>query len=138
MDYIDDYAACEETYATFQIYPSNKDPDEVTNYLGIKPSKTVLAGMAGGNRRAINGWFLSTKGKVSSKDSRRHIDWLLDKIQHAAEQIRELKNNGARVDICCFWISATGNGGPVLSPRQMTRLSDLDLDVWWDIWFSGE
>ncbi|MFO1379297.1 MAG: DUF4279 domain-containing protein [Chitinivorax sp.] len=134
MDYIDDYSACESTYATLRIYPGDINPVEITKRMGIEPSKLSMANIS---RRSINGWFLSTKGHVESKDSRRHIDWLLNKIEPVTLQILELQKNGARMDICCFWVSATGNGGPIISSKQMKRLLPLGLDVWWDVWFSA-
>ena len=39
------------------------------------------------------------------------------------------------MDICCFWLSASGHGGPTVSPKQMAKLVELNLEVWWDIYY---
>jgi hypothetical protein len=86
----------------------------------------------------VSGWFLSTQGRLKSKDSRRHIDWLLDKIEPVSEQILTLQKQGVFMDFTCFWGSASGNGGPIISPEQMSRLVKMNLEVWWDVYFEGE
>jgi hypothetical protein len=112
----------------------------ITNLLQVKPTRIVVAGaIAAGNRKhKTNGWFLSTKGKLRSKDSRRHLDWLLDKIEPASENILALQKQGMVMDITCFWGSASGDGGPTISPEQMARLVKMNLEVWWDVYFEGE
>jgi hypothetical protein len=42
------------------------------------------------------------------------------------------------MDIMSFWLSSSGEGGPWLTPDQMLKLGGLGLDVWWDVYFSGE
>ena len=34
--------------------------------------------------------------------------------------------------ISCFWVSASHHGGPVLSPKEMRILADLDIEIWFD------
>ncbi len=138
MEYKDSYAACERTYATVRIYPGDMPPDEVSNILKIRPTKVSLAGTKGGGRKSINGWFFSSEGKVDSRDSRRHIDYLLDEIEASERGILELQGVGVKIDICCFWVSSAGNGGPIISPKQMARLVRLNIDIWWDVWFSPQ
>jgi len=136
MKYDHKYRACTRTYSTLRIYPKVGHPDSITDVLQIKPSSVAIAGVTG--KRHVNGWFLSTKGKLKSRDSRRHIDWILDKIEPVSARIKELQEGGCSIDIMCFWGSASGNGGPTISPEQMARLVKLNLEVWWDVWFEGE
>jgi hypothetical protein len=42
---------------------------------------------------------------------------------------------GFKIDITSFWVSTSGNGGPTISPYQMRRLADLEIEIWWDIYF---
>lgn len=122
-----------------RIYPKTVHPDVITELLGIKPSSTSVAGKKNIlGEPILNGWFLCTRGKIKSKDSRRHIDWILDKIEPVIEEVRALQKEGATIDIMCFWGSAAGNGGPTISPGQMRRLVKLDLEVWWDVYFEGK
>jgi hypothetical protein len=131
-DYVDDYSACERTYATLRIYSGQNDPKEVTQRLGLEATKISVCNDA--SPRTVNGWFLCSDGYVNSKDSRRHIDWLLDQVEPFVISMLDLKNGGMRMDIICFWESSTGNGGPIISPQQMKRLVALELDVGWDVW----
>ncbi len=38
------------------------------------------------------------------------------------------------MDIFCYWLSADGHGGPILSPAMMRRLGQLELEVGFDIY----
>lgn len=135
MPYIDDYASCARTYATFRVYPGAVAPSAVTEALGLQPTRTSIQGVK--SPLHVNGWFLSSKDVIESRDSRRHIDWLLDQIEPVASAIDALISSGAKADIFCFWESNSGNGGPELSPAQMSRLCRLNLSVGWDVWFSS-
>lgn len=82
----------------------------------------------------LNAWFLSSETHVVSKDLRRHLDWVLDQIEPAASSLRALGNApGVRIEIYCSWWSATGNGGPTLSPPQFRRLADLGLECVFEV-----
>lgn len=139
MKYDHKYRACTRTYSTLRIYPKAGHPNLITELLGIKPSSTSVAGKKNIlGEPCLNGWFLCTRRKLRSKDSRRHIDWILDKIEPVIAKIGTLQKEGAFIDIMCFWGSATGNGGPVISPHQMTRLAKMNIELWWDVYFEGE
>lgn len=120
--YIDNYRSCARTYATFRCYPQDFPPDEVTHILGIEPSRTSLSDARPG---AVNGWFLTTNGMENSRDARKHIDCLLDQLVPRSREIQKLRDANCRMDMTCFWESAEGNGGPILSPPQMRRLAEL-------------
>ncbi|WP_435018133.1 DUF4279 domain-containing protein [Tundrisphaera sp. TA3] len=140
MSYDDDYPTCHSTYATLRIYPGEIDPATVTDRLGIEPTGWQRRGeMDRGSGRItrvtpINGWFLGSKGRVESRDSRRHIDWILDRVEPKAAAIRSLQEEGCRMDVSCFWTSQSGHGGPSLPPTQMRRLADLNLELWFDFY----
>jgi hypothetical protein len=78
---IDSYDTCEKTIVTLCIY--NIHPDIVTQKLGMTPSSSKIKGflnkMPNGVERigTIHNWLLSSKDAVSSKDLRRHLDWIL-------------------------------------------------------------
>lgn len=138
MNYIDDFPSCKSTYATLRIYPRDLHPSKVTDKLNINPSDCSVANSPPrAGRQKVNGWFLSTKGVIHSRDSRRHIDFLLDMIEPKSKNLYELTSEGAKIDISCYWLSSSGNGGPLISPSQMKRLADLNIEVWWDVWFEG-
>lgn len=138
--YDDEYATCAETYATLCIYPGDLDPDAISSRLGIQPSDHQRRGeiVTRADRptrvATINGWFLSTRNQVDSRDSRRHIDWLLDRLTAKAEAIRSLQEQGCRTEMTCYWLSRDGHGGPTIPPSQMRRLAALDLELSFDIY----
>lgn len=142
MEYDDDHATCERTYATLRIYPGDNHPDVVTRTLHVEPSSTQIAHVpdAPSGARAArrpNAWLLSSNGRVTSRDCRRHIDWLIEQIAPHRDALRALVRDGARADVSSFWVSATGHGGPSLHPRQMAALSELELEIWFDIYEGG-
>ncbi len=136
--YDDDYGTCRRTFATLLIYPVRTDPEAITVRLGIEPTFRHRKGepIPPHNSPAeIDLWCLSTKGWIESRDSRRHIDWLLDAIEGKAAMVRSLQEEGARIAMSCFWLSQAGQGGPTISPGQMRRLGGLNLELWFDVYF---
>ncbi len=136
-DYDDHYSACLRTYATLRIYPGELHPEQVTQRLGVQPSKSWQRDDSGKpGAKAMHGWFLSTHGKLSSRDTRRHLDQLLEPLLGVREAVLALQAEGARMDIMCFWHSAGQQGGPALSPKQLSALAALNIMVSWNI-YSG-
>ena len=82
----------------------------------------------------INGWFLESQGQVNSRDSGRHIDWLLDRVAPRAEAVRSLQEMGCRMEISCYWLSRSGHGGPIIPPAQMSRLVELSIELSFDFY----
>ncbi|MCU0914205.1 MAG: DUF4279 domain-containing protein [Planctomycetes bacterium] len=136
--YNDEYATCEKTYATLCIYPGERDPDEVTERLRVQPTSIQRRGepfvVSSLRRCRLHAWFLCSQEYVESRDSRRHIDWILDRVEPARQALAALREGGARRYLSCYWLSAHGHGGPILSPQQMRRLADLDLECGYDIY----
>src|SRR2546423_15709456 len=136
-EYDDSYATCASTYATLRVFSDTSSPEEVSEALGVAPTRSHLKGeeFGPGSRRSANGWFLESSHAVDSRDLRRHIDWLLDQVSAAGDAWPDLVAGGARADIFCYWESRSGHGGPQLSPSQMERLSEFGLSVGLDIYF---
>lgn len=133
IEYNDNYETCYKTYATFRIYTGEIDPNKITEILNIEPSEVILKGM-GRRKNFVNGWFISSEDKIDSKDSRRHIDWLLNQIYPLKDKILELISKDYKIDISCYWSSMHGTGGPTLSPYQMKKLSELNIEIWFDFY----
>lgn len=132
-DYDDEYPTCKATYATLRLYLGDLTPDAVTERLGLSPTESQTQTRSAKHSQA---WFLCSKGQVHSRDVRRHIDWILDQVTPVAARFRDLIARGAKADVACFWVSASGHGGPMLSPIQMRRLAELELECWFDV-YSG-
>jgi hypothetical protein len=140
--YEDDYASCVETYATLRIFSDELTPDQVSGKLGLEPTTSFRKGEPISPRvprpRPEHGWLFCTDGLVDSKDTRRHIDWLLDKITPKADAFARITRGGSRSDIYSFWVSAHGQGGPTLSIHQMHRLVMLGLECTYDVYFASD
>ncbi len=140
--YDDEYGTCSETRATLLIYPEQVSPYEVTERLGLEPTRLNVVGEEHVNRLGrrrvvkINGWFMSSEGRVESLDVRRHLDWLLAKIGPKTEELLDLQSvPGVKMSVACAWYSRSGHGGPTLWPEQMRALADLSLECSFDIYF---
>ena len=118
------------------------DLEEVTSLVKASPTRTQKKGDLQSEAKQRHykktGWWISSEGVVSSKDSRDHIDFVLSKLADAEDGFRVLHSRGYLVDLCIRWDSLSGHGGPTLSPMQMSRLSALDIEVWFDIYFHGD
>lgn len=136
MKHDDKYSTCYETHACFRAYSKSKDPDNITRSLSILPTSVQRIGDHYGKLKLrtikINGWFLESEKKIKSKDSRRHLDYLLRKLYPKRMEILSLQKKGWRMDVSCYWSSRHGQGGPTISPSQMKKLAELNIDLWYD------
>ncbi|HEX5656489.1 MAG TPA: DUF4279 domain-containing protein [Polyangiales bacterium] len=135
--YADDYSTCSSTFATLRIYSQTVAADAITSALGVEPTRTLRPGEGGRN---LHGWFLSSEGRVESKDLRRHLDWVLDQLAtgpNPTGQVTARIPGRVWADISCLWISAVGHGGPTLSPKQMQRMARLGLECWFDVYLGA-
>ena len=140
-EYDDQYSACSETFSTLRVYHDIISPSEVTTRLGIQPTRQYVKGERRGSRSKVfdfNGWFLASSETVDSLDSRRHIDWIVDQLWDRKKEIQKMLKEGFTIDISSYWVSTSGNGGPTISPYQMARLADLQIEVWWDIYVPND
>jgi hypothetical protein len=140
-EYQDDYPTCRSTYATLGIYSDDCAPPAITALMGCEPTRTLEKGERLVKDRpsaAIEGhtWLLSSKDHVSSRDCRRHIDWLLDRLEPLALRTAELQAKGCTIDIFCCWLSKSGHGGPTLSPHQLRRLAECSVTIGFDCYFT--
>ena len=130
--YLDDYATCAETYATVRIYTGKISPEFVTAALGLQPTKLLRLGK---DDSRLNGWLFSSKGSIESRDLRRHLDWLLERLVNQHAELRRLQSNPeVWMDVLCYWRSSQGHGGPTLSPKQTKMLADLNLEIGFDLY----
>lgn len=137
--YRDEYPTCAQTYATVRVFHPQLDLNRVTAALHIQPSEAWLPGaIRFGAQRKQGGWLLSSDGNVDSRDLRRHLDWVLDKLMLRVEEVENLMLDGHAIDVSCYWASASGHGGPALDPDQMGKLAALRLPIWFDVYFPGK
>lgn len=139
--YDDEFATCTKTYATLAIHKPDLDADVVRQTLGWAQASrdsaseshqlSSRAAEAAGDRL-----FLSSEGSVSSRDLRRHVDWLLAHIARGPDAIRQLRDSGYELYVSAYWMSAFGHGGPILSAELMRALGAFGLDLDFDIYMA--
>jgi len=137
LKFSDDYRTCSYTYATLRVYPPDGiTPEGITERLGIEPHQVLHKGHCrpSGLVQRVDAWLFGSEGKVVSKDSRRHIHWLLDQLEPCREALRQLANDGVSIDIVVRWDSSQGHGGPIHDQALSRRLADFEFDLWYDVY----
>ncbi len=130
---------CAQTFASLRLFGDQLQPDEVSRLLNLKPTESAPKGLetvapSGKSRISPTGrWILESQEHVHSTDSQDHIAWLLDQLDKSGAVPCKIPGVG-RADICCFWLGATGNGGPEFSPEVLGRLAKYQLTLSLDIY----
>ncbi|MCH9693463.1 MAG: DUF4279 domain-containing protein [Gammaproteobacteria bacterium] len=140
-DYDDEYATCEETYATFRVFSEKMTPEDISSIIGTEPTKHFQKGDLRFERAPpetrqfhAHGWFYSTRGISPSHDCRRHLDILIQDCLADEAAIKSLQQRGCKTDITVYYVYT--QGGPTISPKQMRALADVNVEVWWDLYRS--
>ena len=130
--YDDEDESCSETFCTLRLFSATIAPEEMTAALQVEPTSSHRAGelisSRGTTLHAENGWRLSTESLVSSRDFRRHVDWLLARLFAAELAFQELRSKGVSADIFVYWCSARGQGGPCISAPQLKGLTRFEIE----------
>lgn len=136
-DYDDDYVGCEKTYASLRIQHDTLDPDYISTLLQITPSWSWIKGiiLPGKTRPTRTGiWGISSEDHIHSREVRRHIDWIMEKVRYKSDSIRELQQNGYKIDVFCFWSMSGTMAGLELSPHNCRDLAELNIPIGFDIY----
>ncbi len=136
-DYDDNNQYCLRTYSPLRVFTADQAPEVVTRQLAINPSRVWHRGSTEtAVARRLNAWFLTSRGEVDSRDTRRHIDWLLQALVGQDVFLQGLREAGGSTNIICFWHAAgLSEGGPGLEPSQMAMLAKLGVTISWNIYF---
>jgi len=138
--YLDDYPNCYDTFVTLCIQHPSLNPAVIDHVLGVPCTESYRQGdprsraHPSRGEHDLGGWYLSTRNKVRSGDARRHIDWLLDRLEPRAAQLDELRRLHHDMWLSCYWASEAGHGGPRISPAQSHRLAALGLELEFDVY----
>src|SRR5690349_13412524 len=107
--YSDDFPTCAETFTTFRIFSTTVSAPEISRRLWLRPSRSHAIGdpikSPTNPSRKEHAWFLSTKGQIDSRDTRRHLDWILDQLEPHLNELRSLQAEGAQMDVMAYWVS---------------------------------
>ena len=135
---------CVETHATFRVTGDQLDPAAVTRMLGIEPSFGRRKGdVYGGPTRPIKSptgvWALESAAAVSSRILDDHLRYLLGRVGEPTPTFgRYIGEHGLKMDLFCFWMSATGQGGPAVSSEILKQIVKLGAALDFDIYFADE
>ncbi|NEV65329.1 DUF4279 domain-containing protein [Thiorhodococcus minor] len=107
-------------------------PDDISVALGIEPTRTILKKKK--TRIKKNAWFLSTQDFVDSRDLRRHLFFVAERINKKIDALSLLKNCGWNAMLHCYWESREGNGGPILDVTTLKVIAKMEIDLHFDVW----
>ena len=141
--YEDEY--CDKVCIELIIYPGGMCPLDVTNLLGIQPTNYMAISEERRNietessrYKKVNIWHLSSESFIQSTDINRHIDWLTEKLKNCFQALEQLQNtDGINMYVVCTWWVNIDGGGPILRPKQMRDLADLNLKCAFDFQYYG-
>lgn len=121
-----------DVYAALKITDPELDPDEVTAYLGMAPSKTWRVGdpvIPGAKlREKANGWLLKS-GLPLAAPLEEHIRSLMELLQPVWPALVELCNK-RHAEIYCVVYSYGGDRPGIFFDRDaVRRAADLNADI---------
>lgn len=142
MNWLDENPNCARTYAAFRLVGDGIDPQTVSRALDLDPSlarakgEEIPAGRIGRARRQRTGvWSLSTENLLDSTSPERHLVHLLDAVEPASAELHRLRaTDNLQADFFCYWLSATGHGGPEVSPETLGRIAGLQASLGLDFY----
>ena len=140
----DAYPTCKSLNLELRIYRDRGRSSDFTSILGMEPTDSqdrgaiVVNDLGRARETPLTRWFLSSSSQVQSRDVRKHLDWLLSRLAPAGHALRAIQQlEGVRMTVNCRWWSDLGDGGPTIWPEQMQGLTDLNLELTFDIGFAG-
>lgn len=134
--YDDQYKACLRTYCTLRIYTGEQNPDALSTILACQPTSLWHKSSERGAKavKPFNAWFLSSRGIIDSRESRRHLDYVLNVLENKKTQLDDYLQGQGYKDVVCFWHSSGQQGGPALNAKHAAILADFDIDISWNIY----
>jgi len=130
--------------AAFSIFSLTLTPHEVSERLGLQPSRTHEKGKPKGFRRKDgsispsivwkdHAWHLNCPLK-REQNLTDHIIWLLDALEPKAEVLRSLVPDCTLIRFFCGFSSGNGQGGFEVDPVTLGRISKLGFDLVLDLY----
>jgi hypothetical protein len=130
--------------AGFSIFSVILSPKQISDRLGLEPSRIHEKGQPRGARRKDRSispsvvwkdyaWHLNCPLK-RDHDLREHIIWLLDVLEPRAEILRSLVPDCTLIRFFCGFSSTNGQGGFGLDPVTLGRISRLGFNLIFDLY----
>src|SRR4051794_28795862 len=109
-----------DAHATLRIY--DVDPDVVGVLLPMGPFADRVQKLKRRDGARVDGWLLPSKGSVASSDLEEHLNWIVERMKAHPAELRQLRDQGGRIDVFCYLFSMRGHGGPTLSAELLRAL----------------
>jgi hypothetical protein len=141
---LDENPNCEATHASFRLIGDSLHPPDVEKALRIRGDFSAPKGQIRRAGRLVHRtvrqptgvWSLTTDGKLACTSIERHLRFLLDQLEPVRENLATLVRDAAlHADFYCYWVSATGQGGPAVSAETLGRIASLSAEL--DFEFHG-
>ncbi len=132
---LEENSNCEYTHASFRLVGPDLVPATIERRTGLTGSgaeKNQLRRSRTGRgvRQPTGVWFISSEGQIGSTSLERHLLYLLDILEPQRDTLREvMSEQSLQADFSCYWVSATGQGGPAVGPTTLRRASDLSATL---------
>lgn len=126
--------------ASFRIIGDKLDTDYITSLLGIKPDYSHMKGQpnnrTGKGGKVIVGpphktgiWSINSELPETSS-LEEHLTFLLETLEPMGDKVRELANDGYRVDFYCgFFVKHGAQGGFDISPEILERMGKMRINL---------
>ena len=128
-------------FTTLVIRGKNLVPQEVTEVIGIVPTKSFKRGdIRNGDKKWPHGyWELESKNFVESVDLAVHLEWLAAKLEPSkAELVKLIGQEGIDAELSCFWILPSSYESLSLSADLLRCLASLGVRIQFDVYCSIE
>lgn len=136
-------AVLSASVTSLRIFGDDLEPDEITQLLGCKPSKSEkmgdeIIGKVTGRKRIARtgGWRLSAE-RLEPGDLDAQISEILDQLNDNTDVWKGLAAR-FRADIFCGLFMAEGNEGISLSSETVEKLATRGLTIDFDIYDSSD
>jgi Domain of unknown function (DUF4279) len=127
-------ANCEYTHVAFRLGGDRLRPEVIERRTGLVGDFGAEKGRIRPSRRegrpAIKQrtgvWYTTTENRIASTSLERHVLFLLERVEPVAGELRALmEEQGLRADFHCYWVSATGQGGPIVTAETLSRMGAI-------------
>jgi hypothetical protein len=122
--------------ASLRIAGEELRPEEVSDLLNLRPTKTRLRGESVSPKARLlmtqSLWLLES-GLSNDRGAPEHLNCLLDLLEPRALEIRALSGNFC-VEFFCGFSSGNGQGGFTLDAVTLKRMADLGIALALDLY----
>jgi hypothetical protein len=126
--------------------PENMSPDDVSDILELPPTKkqkkgNIICRPSGRIVRTMEQgcWVLCTENQVKSGNMDVHLEWLLNRLMPAKDQILTLqKVPGLSMRVRCVWGSKECDTGADFTVEEIKKWAELNLGFSFELYSDSD